>query len=161
MQQQWSRTCWLLLFAVAGAAACSDTPTAPEPVSFLDVNFLYESHLLPGTADPGAAGFCAHHMLGSSFLDVFHDDELIRSLQMRQDEQGRWAGTAGQVPTDEDLVAVIRDLTCCTVEGPCEPTEGLFANSVPLSHVGTVTPPGGVLTHGVSFRISRTGTIIP
>jgi len=153
--------CVVLLLAVAALAACSrSTPTAPDPVEVLDVTFLYESFVHEDDPPPVDGGFCAHHMLGHSWLDLYDADQLVNAISLWRQDDGRWAGTAGQVPTGRPLVALIRDLACCNVGGTCEPIQGLMANGVPVTRLGSVSLPGGA-QRGVGFSISKMGLIVP
>jgi hypothetical protein len=156
-----SVVCLLSCLSVASLAACSgSTPTAPDPVDVLDITFVYESFVREDNPPPVDSGFCAHHMLGHSWLDLYDGNELVNAISLWRQDDGRWRGTAGQVPTDRPLVALIRDLACCNVAGVCEPVQGLMANGVPVSRIAAVSLPGGA-QRGVGFRISRSGQIIP
>jgi hypothetical protein len=133
-------------------------PAGVEP-AFADVTFLYTSILPVGDADPAEAGFCAHHALGMSRLELWKDGQtLLDTLFMRTSGvPPRAVVTAERVPVDTALVAVVWDLQCCSHTGPCSPTEELSANSVRLTRVVRLSVDGRT---GLAFRVRGSGVIV-
>jgi hypothetical protein len=154
------RSLFIIVLSTALVGCDTSSPARPEP-AFADVTFVYTSTLSAGDRDPTEAGFCFHHVLGTSSLELWRDGlTLHETLFMKLDgDPPKAVVRAEQVPAGTSLVAVVWDLQCCSHIGPCWPTEGLTANGVPLSRVVALTV-GGERT-GLAFRVRGDGTVVP
>jgi hypothetical protein len=134
-------------------------PTRPQP-AFADVVFVYTSTLAVGDRDPTEAGFCAHHALGASRLDLWKDGATLQvTLSMRPSgEPPRVVVTAERVPVDTPLVAAVWDLQCCSHTGPCSPTEELIANGTRLTTIVKLTVDPD--RKGLAFRLRANGSVV-
>ncbi len=149
------------LFCLSGLlflGACNDSsPTRPTP-DLVDVEFVYFSTVIPG--DSVEAGFCAHHQLGSSWIQLWIDGAAVDSYQLRAaDDPKTWRGRGQGLPVGRPLVAVIQDLECCSHDGPCQPTEALLVNGFRLQNVVEVTDQIGVHL-GLGFRLDSSGSVL-
>jgi hypothetical protein len=149
----------VVVLGVAVSSCGDSSPTRSEP-AFADVTFAYTSTLPVGDADPAEAGFCAHHALGASRLELWRDGVTLAStLSIRPSgEPPRAVVKAGGIPVDTPVVVVVWDLQCCSHTGPCWPTEELSANGVRLSRVVSLNDSEGRM--GLAFRVQGDGVIV-
>lgn len=140
--------------------SCIDTsPARPEPVAFVDVDFVYTSTLTAGDKDPTEAGVCLHHSLGTSRLELWRGGVTLRELYMRPSGNPlRAALTAERLPVNTELVAVVWDVVCCSHTGPCWPTHELVANGTLLTEV--VDLGDDPKRRGLAFRLRSDGGIV-
>jgi len=156
----FTRSLAVAVFLSGALVSCSDTsPGRPDPVAFVDVDFVYTSTLAAGDKDATEAGVCLHHSLGTSRFELWQGGILLRELYMRPSgNPPRAALTAERLPVQTDLVAVVWDVVCCTHSGPCWPTHALVAN-------GTLLTQGLELAddlrrRGLAFRLRSDGGIV-
>lgn len=154
-----SRIACTLPLVVVLMVGCDDSsPTQPIPSS-AEVEFVYFSSVTAGDADPAEAGGCYHHLLGSSWLNLWVRGERVDSIQLRPDGGAVWRGRE-ELPVGVELAVVIVDFECCSHDDPCEPTERVLANGVPLDRIVEVLDAAGSYP-GLAFRVLGDGRVVP
>jgi len=148
-----------LSLAVLGAG-CDDDPVGITGSEILLVE--YRSSVQPGSVPPAEAGFCAHHMLGSSWLDFVAGSADTVQL-FGTDEPKTYRGTTVVTPAGIEYRVAIRDLECCThaADEPCWPTDGLAVNGVAVTRVVALPTDLDPDRIGLAFRVDRSGRILP